>query len=228
MGALPSLRFIYEVGLSMNPLMWENLPQSIYTHYSILTRAIHSLLYSHSIVTKTANKSQATMTSGLEHNSICLHGLMKHISKLPLELVDIIWKRIPPSTTRCLLSLSAARETWPAVNAYPASATIRLEGDIHIYQASVMDGTYITGICIDGKVYGYQSNRLLRLSYPSSAAIFTFTLGRSGLQRLGILPKATEELFSSRPREEPEYLGVIHSQLPPQMELTWDVWHHTI
>ncbi|KAE8154083.1 hypothetical protein BDV25DRAFT_167797 [Aspergillus avenaceus] len=196
MSSLPSLRSVYDLGLAMSPLMWKELPQSIYTHYSIAAR---DLLHPTS-----------------------LQRLLKHISNLPLELVDAIWSFMPPSATRCLFSLSTSRRIWPGVDANPGSATIQLQGVALVYLTSMMDGVYITGVCIDDRVYGYQSNQSRKLSFPSSAAAFTFTLGRYGLRQLGILPEATKAPFDRPALEGTEYLGVIYSDLPPRMELTWD------
>ncbi|PYH81379.1 hypothetical protein BO82DRAFT_94251 [Aspergillus uvarum CBS 121591] len=223
----PCLRFLYNLGLSMNPLVWQKLPQSIHSHCRAVTSAIHLLLFSAPPAgDKNKDASLGLVSNRLECNRTTLYILMKHIGNLPLELVSIIWKLTPPSATRSLLALLAAKTMWPASYASSASALVHIRGDILVYLAPILDGVYITGICIDGKLYGYQSSRSRRLSITSATTGFTFTLGRYGLRSIEDL-LSSEKPLKSLARENPEYTGVVYGKSPPVVELTWDVWNHS-
>ncbi|KAE8146107.1 hypothetical protein BDV25DRAFT_170046 [Aspergillus avenaceus] len=203
----PSIRFVYNLGIAMNPLVWERLPQSIYSRYRIALTSIHTFY-------PLDNRHRTTLIK-----------LIDNVKNLPPELICIVWEFIPPSAVRCLLSLCVAKTVWPAIDRTPASATIQLCGDICLYLTSTLDGTYISGICIGSRLYGYRSNWCLRRSISSPVAAITFTLGLYGLQQIDFLSKATASITKSSKATSQQFLGIIYSQSvqPPWIELEWDV-----
>ncbi|KAB8227932.1 uncharacterized protein BDW43DRAFT_323395 [Aspergillus alliaceus] len=160
----PSIRFVYNLGIAMNPLLWEKLPQSIYSHYRIASTSIHA--------------------------------------GYPLD--------------------NCHRTT---LNKTPASATVQLCGDIFLYLTSTLDGTYISGICIGDRLYGYRSNWSLRRAISSPVAAIAFTLGLYRLRQIDFLSKAIASITKSSKAKSQEVLGVIYPQSAqsPWIELEWDV-----
>ncbi|KAE8146044.1 hypothetical protein BDV25DRAFT_170056 [Aspergillus avenaceus] len=203
---------IYDLGRTMAPLVWTNLPPQIYIIHGLFSKAVRALV------------RHASTCIG---NKTPLFELLKGCANLPIEITTIIWDFITPCTIKSLIALQATKGILSGSSHDPGGcATICLFGDIRIYHTRVIHGTYICGIRHGYTLLGQVSSFFTDISVPSSVAIFMCTFGIYGLQRLDFFTDTQLGLtgVGTRTTNDKTFLILIHPRLGMTLRVNveWD------
>ncbi|RDK42407.1 hypothetical protein M752DRAFT_300621 [Aspergillus phoenicis ATCC 13157] len=205
---LPSPHIIHNLGLAMVPLIMTGLPQEIY-RISALSEAVDSLLRD---------------SHDMEVESM-LSKLLRRFRDLPLELTMIIWDFLASGPVRCLLALNSSKNIWSDAPLSAGSATISLSGEIVVYFTHLTKENYVCGIRQGHILYGHGSSSFTKIQIPTSNAMFVFSQGIYGLQKLEFLTETGTSPTSETDPDGRRFISVIPYQreLPVRVDIEWDV-----
>ncbi|KAL4887995.1 hypothetical protein BDV59DRAFT_189550 [Aspergillus ambiguus] len=208
----PSLWMLQNLHLAMTPLFWTRLPQNIYKSYTTFSKA---------------NRYLSAKDHDVDRESNSFRDLITRVASLPLELSAIIWDMIPPSAVRCLLSLCAKKDDWVDQPVAAGGKAIDLcEGNLVVYSATVLDGSYICGFRQGDTLYGHESNRYVRVAIPRAIAALTLLYGTYGLREISFRtekqPYSAGEIGLTRGGSA--YLSIIYpsNEQPLSLYIEWD------
>ncbi|KAK2795985.1 hypothetical protein FQN51_009530 [Onygenales sp. PD_10] len=214
---------IYSLALSVTPLRGPSFPVNPYTDGFTLSRALNRLaedLHWKELIPSDQGRRSSDLTN-----------LLRDIwTKLPVEIVSMIWMYLQSCPTRSLISITAGGAMDLLEKITPCkigrNGNIILHDHVSVHLIRIKGAGYVCGLDDGKRLCGHRSSTHHRISLTSPIVAVTFTLGLYGIRRIqfhgqdGSLRSVGDQSYDPNGHN---WAGIIRSQQAMSyLQLWWD------